>query len=95
MVAFLSEHKGQTIEQFKTQWGIECEAAPEKDNRQVACGSAGRFGSELGKTTGWIHRQVAKQHGVKQIAECQYLSFDKQGLKITVKVKSKSSMLIL
>ena len=87
MVAFLSEHKGQTIEQFKTQWGIECEAAPEKDNRQIYMlkRSAGRFGSELGKTTGWIHRQVAKQHGVKQIAECQYLSFDKQGLKITVK----------
>jgi 2,4-dienoyl-CoA reductase (NADPH2) len=47
--------------------------------------SSGRFGSELGKTTGWIHRQVAKQHGVKQIADCQYISFDNQGLKITVK----------
>ncbi|MEQ5875108.1 FAD-dependent oxidoreductase [Pseudoalteromonas sp. NFXS39] len=87
MVAFLSEHKGQTIEQFKTQWGIECEAAPDKDNRQIYMlkRSAGRFGSELGKTTGWIHRQVAKQHDVKQIAECQYISFDEKGLKITVK----------
>ena len=46
--------------------------------------SSGRFGSELGKTTGWIHRQVAKQHGVKQIAECQYQSFDKNGLTIDV-----------
>ena len=46
--------------------------------------SAGRFGSQLGKTTGQIHRQVAKQHGVKQIADCQYNSFDEKGLSITV-----------
>ncbi|MEH6815008.1 MAG: FAD-dependent oxidoreductase, partial [Pseudoalteromonas distincta] len=86
MVAFLSEHKSQTISEFKTQWGIECEAQPHKDERQLYMlkRSAGRFGSELGKTTGWIHRQVAKQHGVKQIADCQYQSFDKSGLTINV-----------
>jgi len=86
MVAFLSEHKSQTIDEFKTQWGIECEPKPHKDERQLYMlkRSAGRFGSELGKTTGWIHRQVAKQHGVKQIADCQYQSFDSKGLTITV-----------
>ncbi|BDF94218.1 NADPH-dependent 2,4-dienoyl-CoA reductase [Pseudoalteromonas sp. KAN5] len=86
MVAFLSEHKNQTITEFKTQWGIECEPTPHKDSRQLFMlkRSAGRFGSDLGKTTGWIHRQVAKQHGVKQIADCQYHHFDAQGLKITV-----------
>ena len=86
MVAFLSEHKSQTISDFKSQWGIECEPQPHKDDRQLFMlkRSAGRFGSELGKTTGWIHRQVAKQHGVKQIADCQYQSFDNTGLTITV-----------
>ena len=86
MVAFLSEHKNQTISEFKTQWGIECQPSPHKDARQLFMlkRSGGRFGSELGKTTGWIHRQVAKQHGVKQIADCQYHHFDAQGLKITV-----------
>ncbi|ASM49874.1 2,4-dienoyl-CoA reductase (NADPH2) [Pseudoalteromonas espejiana DSM 9414] len=86
MVAFLSEHKAQSISDFKSQWGIECEPKPHKDERQLYMlkRSAGRFGSELGKTTGWIHRQVAKQHGVKQIAECQYQSFDKNGLTISV-----------
>ena len=86
MVAFLSEHKSQTISDFKTQWGIECEPQPHKDERQLYMlkRSAGRFGSGLGKTTGWIHRQVAKQHGVKQIADCQYSRFDKNGLTITV-----------
>jgi 2,4-dienoyl-CoA reductase (NADPH2) len=86
MVAFLSEHKSQTIDEFKTQWGIECEPQPHKDERQLYMlkRSSGRFGSELGKTTGWIHRQVAKQHGVKQIADCQYQSFDSNGLTITV-----------
>ena len=86
MVAFLSEHKSQTIDEFKTQWGIECEPKPHKDERQLYMlkRSAGRFGSELGKTTGRIHRQVAKQHGVKQIADCQYQSFDSKGLTIAV-----------
>ena len=86
MVAFLSEHKSQTIDEFKTQWGIECEPKPHKDERQLYMlkRSSGRFGSELGKTTGWIHRQVAKQHGVKQIADCQYQGFDSKGLTITV-----------
>ncbi|WP_289107906.1 NADPH-dependent 2,4-dienoyl-CoA reductase [uncultured Pseudoalteromonas sp.] len=86
MVAFLSEHKSQSIPEFKKQWGIECEAEPHKDKRQLYMlkRSAGRFGSGLGKTTGWIHRQVAKQHGVKQIADCQYHSFDKNGLTVTV-----------
>ncbi len=86
IVAFLSEHKSQSIPEFKKQWGIECEAEPHKDERQLYMlkRSAGRFGSGLGKTTGWIHRQVAKQHGVKQIADCQYHSFDKNGLTVTV-----------
>ncbi|MFY8328839.1 FAD-dependent oxidoreductase [Pseudoalteromonas sp. ZZD1] len=86
MVAFLTEKREQSISEFKSQWGIECEPSPHKDSRQLYMlkRSAGRFGSDLGKTTGWIHRQVAKQHSVKQIADCQYLSFNKHGLTISV-----------
>lgn len=86
MVAFLTEKREQSISEFKSQWGIECEPSPHKDSRQLYMlkRSAGRFGSDLGKTTGWIHRQVAKQHGVKQIADCQYLGFNKHGLTISV-----------
>ncbi|TMP67232.1 NADPH-dependent 2,4-dienoyl-CoA reductase, partial [Pseudoalteromonas ruthenica] len=46
--------------------------------------SAGRFGSDLGKTTGWIHRQVAKHHGVEQIAGCEYVAFSNEGLLVRV-----------
>jgi 2,4-dienoyl-CoA reductase (NADPH2) len=93
MVAFISEQPGQSIADFKTQWGIECEAQPHTHDRQLYMlkRSAGRFGSELGKTTGWIHRQVAKQHKVKQIAECQYIRFDDKGL--TIKVAGEQQVL--
>ena len=84
MVAFLQEKPEQSIEEFKAQWGIETEQQHTGPQRQLYMlkRSEGRFGSELGKTTGWIHRQVAKQHNVKQLSECEYLGFDSQGLKI-------------
>ena len=84
MVAFLQEKPEQSISEFKSQWGIETEQSHTGPERKLYMlkRSEGRFGSELGKTTGWIHRQVAKQHNVKQLAECEYLSFDNQGLKI-------------
>ncbi|BBN81860.1 NADPH-dependent 2,4-dienoyl-CoA reductase [Pseudoalteromonas sp. A25] len=84
MVAFLAEKPEQSIDEFKHHWGIECEPQPIRDPRQLYMlkRSAGRFGSDLGKTTGWIHRQVAKQHGVEQIAECEYLAFSNKGLLI-------------
>ncbi|WP_404340077.1 FAD-dependent oxidoreductase [Pseudoalteromonas mariniglutinosa] len=86
MIAYLTEHKNQTIDQFKTQWGIECAAEPHRDSRKLYMlkRSEGRFGNDLGKTTGWIHRQVAKQHKVEQIAQCQYKRFDKHGLTLLV-----------
>jgi 2,4-dienoyl-CoA reductase (NADPH2) len=84
MIAFLQEKPEQSIDEFKAQWGIETPQAHSGPKRQLYMlkRSAGRFGAELGKTTGWIHREVAKQHNVKQLAECEYLAFDAQGLKI-------------
>ncbi|KAF7769702.1 2,4-dienoyl-CoA reductase (NADPH2) [Pseudoalteromonas citrea] len=91
MVAFLTETADQSIAGFKSQWGIECEADTAKDPRKLYMlkRSAGRFGSELGKTTGWIHRQVAKHHGVEQIAGCEYVAFSDKGLLIRVDGKEQ------
>jgi 2,4-dienoyl-CoA reductase (NADPH2) len=52
--------------------------------------SPGRFGSELGKTTGWIHRAVAKQQNVKQISGCNYIELNKDGLVIEVEGKRET-----
>ncbi len=85
MVAFLTEPRNQTIEGFKAAWGIG-EAQAIKTPRQITMlkRSEGRFGKDLGKTTGWIHRAVAKHHHVKQLAEVSYQKYDKDGLHILV-----------
>ncbi|MBS3796775.1 MULTISPECIES: NADPH-dependent 2,4-dienoyl-CoA reductase [unclassified Pseudoalteromonas] len=86
MVAFLTEEHHQSIANFKAQWGIEQPVELHKSDKQLYMlkRSSGRFGAGLGKTTGWIHRQVAKMHGVEQIADCHYERFDADGLHISV-----------
>ncbi|WMN60090.1 FAD-dependent oxidoreductase [Pseudoalteromonas xiamenensis] len=84
MVAFLTEERNQSIENFKSQWGIECKPIGSQEKREIHMlkRSEGSFGKDLGKTTGWIHRAVAKHHNVKQHSNCEYIRFDKQGLLI-------------
>lgn len=84
MVAFLAEPANKSIDEFQSQWGIETEQSnhQEQDKLYMLKRSPGRFGSELGKTTGWIHRQVAKQQKVEQISDCSYVSFSNKGLEI-------------
>lgn len=91
MVAFLTEQENQSIDDFKSQWGIECDAQHQPSNKELYMlkRSEGRFGADLGKTTGWIHRHVAKSHQVQQLAECEYLRFDSQGLHIRHKGEDK------
>ncbi|MCD8440773.1 NADPH-dependent 2,4-dienoyl-CoA reductase [Tenacibaculum finnmarkense] len=45
--------------------------------------SKGKFGKNLGKTTGWIHRAVLKKKNVQFINEVQYTKIDDQGLHYT------------
>ncbi|MCG8806308.1 NADPH-dependent 2,4-dienoyl-CoA reductase [Tenacibaculum finnmarkense] len=45
--------------------------------------SKGKFGKNLGKTTGWIHRAVLKKKKVQFINEVQYTKIDDQGLHYT------------
>ncbi|CAM1366125.1 oxidoreductase [Tenacibaculum xiamenense] len=42
--------------------------------------STGKFGGNLGKTTGWIHRANLKKKNVQFIKEVQYTKIDDQGL---------------
>lgn len=51
--------------------------------------SKGKFGGNLGKTTGWIHRANLKKQNVKFINEVQYTKIDDQGLHYTKGEQSK------
>jgi 2,4-dienoyl-CoA reductase (NADPH2) len=84
MVAFLAEKANKTVDEFKQQWAINVGETPHKipHNITMLKRSPGRFGSDLGKTTGWIHRAVAKQQNVKQISGCNYIELNKKGLVI-------------
>jgi 2,4-dienoyl-CoA reductase (NADPH2) len=42
--------------------------------------SKGKFGGNLGKTTGWIHRSTLKKKNVQFINRVQYTKIDDQGL---------------
>ncbi|RTR37817.1 NADPH-dependent 2,4-dienoyl-CoA reductase [Shewanella canadensis] len=48
-----------------------------------------KVGDGLGKSTGWIHRTVLKNKGVKMIKGAQYDRIDEQGLHITVDGESQ------
>jgi 2,4-dienoyl-CoA reductase (NADPH2) len=86
MVAFLTEPANKSLDEFKAQWGIECKPQVHLSGRKITMlkRSPGRFGSGLGKTTGWIHRAVAKQQQVEQIAGCNYKELNKDGLVIEI-----------
>ena len=51
--------------------------------------SKGKFGKNLGKTTGWIHRANLKKKGVQFINEVQYTKIDDHGLHYVQNGKSK------
>lgn len=51
--------------------------------------SKGKFGGNLGKTTGWIHRANLKKQNVQFINEVQYTKIDDQGLHYVRNEESK------
>jgi len=42
--------------------------------------SKGKFGSTLGKTTGWVHKITLEERGVAQVSNVTYEKIDDQGL---------------
>ncbi|MCR4535812.1 NADPH-dependent 2,4-dienoyl-CoA reductase [Shewanella xiamenensis] len=98
MAHYLCESESSTLnpEKWLKQWGIDKQyqhagglAEPEVDNsdhRQVYLlqRKTSKMGQGLGKTTGWIHRLVLKQHNVKMKTGVNYEKFDDAGLHIRV-----------
>ncbi|ABE55183.1 2,4-dienoyl-CoA reductase [Shewanella denitrificans OS217] len=97
MAHFLCEKESSTLQPDKwlKQWGIDksyehagglTEEAEHHPGREVYLlqRKTSKIGKGLGKTTGWIHRSVLKQHQVKTMTGVSYEKFDEQGLHITI-----------
>jgi 2,4-dienoyl-CoA reductase (NADPH2) len=52
--------------------------------------SKGKFGGNLGKTTGWIHRSTLKKKKVQFIGEVSYTKIDDEGLHYTQNEEDKT-----
>ncbi|MDB2386664.1 NADPH-dependent 2,4-dienoyl-CoA reductase [Shewanella sp.] len=102
MAHYLCEDESLTLAPNKwlKQWGIDKEykaagglTTPvlEDKHREVVLlqRKTTKMGKGLGKTTGWIHRSVLKQHQVAMKTGVSYDKFDDAGLHITVDNKSE------
>ena len=97
MAHYLCEDESSTLNPNKwlKQWGIDKEykdagglTAPVLDDKHrdvvLLQRKTTKMGKGLGKTTGWIHRSVLKQHQVAMKTGVSYDKFDEAGLHITV-----------
>jgi 2,4-dienoyl-CoA reductase (NADPH2) len=96
------ESTSQNIDAWLAEWGIDksLQARGGIDNmkpnfhgspREIYMfkRSKGKFGGNLGKTTGWIHRANLKKKNVSFIGEVQYTKIDDQGLHYTQNEEAK------
>lgn len=60
--------------------GIKQEIHPSPREIFMFKRSEGKFGANLGKTTGWIHRATLKKKNVQFVGEVEYTSIDDEGL---------------
>jgi 2,4-dienoyl-CoA reductase (NADPH2) len=92
MAAFLG-HGEMSQSEFEEFWGISRDGTQrggltqghdEAAQRTIYMlkRSPGKAGKDLGKTTGWIHRQTIKKLGVQEMSAVEYLYIDDQGLHI-------------
>ena len=90
------ESTSQNIDAWLQEWGIDkslkarsgiegVEPNFEPSAREIFMfkRSKGKFGGNLGKTTGWIHRSNLKKKNVQFIGEVSYDKIDDQGLHYT------------
>ncbi|WP_445774115.1 oxidoreductase [Shewanella sp.] len=102
MAHFLCERESTSLntDKWLQQWGIDksyqhagglTEEAEHQPSREVYLlqRKTSKMGKGLGKTTGWIHRSVLKQHEVKMKTGVSYEKFDEQGLHIKVGEKTE------
>jgi 2,4-dienoyl-CoA reductase (NADPH2) len=96
------EATSQNIDAWLAEWGIDktLEARGGIENmkpdfhgaaREIFMfkRSKGKFGKNLGKTTGWIHRTNLKKKKVNFINEVQYTKIDDEGLHYTQNEEAK------
>ncbi|WP_076411425.1 FAD-dependent oxidoreductase [Shewanella sp. UCD-KL12] len=103
MAHFLCERESSTLNpnRWLKEWGIDKTYAEpgglmvaesnHRDEKEIYLlqRKTSKMGKDLGKTTGWIHRAVLKQHNVNMIAGVNYQKFDDMGLHITVDNKAQ------
>ncbi|MCL1112764.1 NADPH-dependent 2,4-dienoyl-CoA reductase [Shewanella basaltis] len=102
MAHFLCERESTSLntDKWLQQWGIDksyqhagglTEEVEHQPSREVYLlqRKTSKMGKGLGKTTGWIHRSVLKQHEVKMKTGVSYEKFDEQGLHIKVGEKTE------
>lgn len=93
---FLTHEHSPTLDldEWKREWGVtDPESAPgaltspqpSPSPREVFLlqRKAGRIGSGLAKTTGWVHRAALKAKGVHELSDVNYERIDDDGLHIT------------
>ncbi|MEO9273525.1 NADPH-dependent 2,4-dienoyl-CoA reductase [Marinomonas sp. 5E14-1] len=90
-------YKQQDIKSFMKQWGVDTTLAArggvegmkpifEKAEREVFLlqRKKNKVGSQLGKTTGWIHRAELLAKGVVFHSKCEYQRIDDEGLHLSI-----------
>lgn len=73
----------KTIESRGGIAGVKAEVHPSPREIFMFKRSKGKFGGNLGKTTGWIHRSTLKKKNVQFVNEVQYTKIDAVGLHYT------------
>ena len=89
------ESTALNIPAFMDEWGVDMEykhggalkqAEIETSPREIFLmkRSPGKFGANLGKTTGWIHRSHLKKKSVQMISSVQYEKIDDAGIHFSI-----------
>ena len=92
---WLTHDPADTVEDWLAHWGVGdsalnpgglTEPKPRTPVREVTLvqRKTSRIGIGLGKTSGWAHRAVLKQAGVRQVSGATYDRVDDAGLHLTV-----------
>lgn len=91
----LNKSSSLHLDDFLNEWGIDVEfkqrgalkeRTPSHNSRKLTLlqRKNDKFGKNLGKTTGWIHRQTLKDKSVELIGGVEYKKIDDEGLHIHV-----------
>ena len=101
VATFISSNSQNSNEEFTQQWGIDLSVmnAGGIKNKVVKANADRKIyllqrklrkhGADLGKTTGWIHREHLKSQGVKMLAAINYDKIDTQGLHISIRNRER------